>query len=88
MAAPAWVSSTAQSSGTTTTTASITLPTTAADDILILTTINGGANAAVTIGGTYNGSAFANIGTPTGWATGHGGVKWSRCPTGTTRGRR
>lgn len=62
-----------------TTACTVTLPTTAADDILILQVINGGANAALTPGGTYNGSAWAAIGTNAGWTSGWGGLWWSRC---------
>jgi hypothetical protein len=80
MAAPAWVSATAQGSGTATTAATVTLPTTAANDILIITAINGGANAAVTMTtGTYNGSAITAIGTGAGWTSGWGATYWSRC---------
>ena len=77
MAVPAWVSSTAQTVGTTTTTCTITVPTTAANDILIVQAINGGANTALTLAGTYAGGAFASIDSG-GWATGWGGVWWSR----------
>jgi hypothetical protein len=78
--AVAWVSSTTSLPTTSTTTCTVTLPTTAADDILIVVPINGGANAAVTLTtGTYSGSAITGIGTPSGWATGHGGAYWTRC---------
>jgi hypothetical protein len=77
MAVPAWVSSTAQSVGTTTTTCTINVPTTAANDILIVQAINGGANVALTLGGTYSGGAFASIDSG-GWTSGWGGVWWSR----------
>lgn len=77
MAVPARVSATAQSVATTTTTCTVNVPTTAANDILIMQTINGGANAALTLGGTYSGGAFASIDSG-GWATGWGGVWWSR----------
>lgn len=62
-----------------TTACTVTLPATAANDILILQVINGGANAALTPGGTYNGSAWAAIGTNAGWTSGWGGLWWSRC---------
>lgn len=78
MAAPAWVSATAQSSGTATTAPSVTLPTTAANDVLILVRINGGGTALAAPGGTYNGSAWASIDSGT-WTTGAGGCMWSRC---------
>jgi hypothetical protein len=79
MAAPAWVSATAQSSGASATSATVNLPTTAANDILIVTAVNGGANAALTTTtGTYNGSALAVIGSG-GWTTGWGATYWTRC---------
>lgn len=80
MAAPAFVSATAQGSATATTAATVTLPTTAANDILIITAINGGANTAVTMTtGTYNGSAITAIGSGAGWTSGWGATYWSRC---------
>lgn len=78
MAAPAFVSATAQGSATATTTATVTLPTTAANDILIARAINGGANVAMTLAGTYNGGAWTSIDSG-GWTSGWGGVWWSRC---------
>ena len=77
MAAPAFVSATAQT-GNATTAPSVTLPTTAANDILILVAVNGGANTAITPGGTYNGGAWTQIGGG-GWTSGWGGNFWSRC---------
>ena len=77
MAVPVWVSSTAQTVATTTTTCTITVPTTAADNILLVQAINGGANTALTLAGTYAGGAFASIDSG-GWAAGWGGLWWSR----------
>jgi hypothetical protein len=81
MAAPTWVSATAQGGGTVTTTCTVTLPTTAANDILIVTVINGGANAAPTLTtGTFSlDTSLALIGSGGGWTSGWGGTYWVRC---------
>lgn len=63
---------------TTTTAGSITLGTTAAWDILILVAVNGGATAALTTGGTYNGGAWASVQAAASTAA-WGGTWWSRC---------
>lgn len=77
MAAPAFVSATAQSAANATTAPSVTLPTTAADDILILVGVSGGATTQITPAGTYSGGAWTLIDGGS-WTTGWGGCFWSR----------
>ena len=86
MAVPAWVSTTVHTGTAPTTTCTVTLGTTAANDILILQAVNGGANAALTVTGTYittggrswtDGSTGGVIGAG-GWTSGWGGCWWSR----------
>jgi hypothetical protein len=78
MASPARASFTAHG-GNPTTSATVTLPTTAANDILILSAVNGGATAALTTSGTYNGGAWTATGLAAAMTASWGGSWWSRC---------